>query len=116
MKRYVILGVMTAALPTTAPAQFVSAGPPADILAMPGQPSVDADRRAIRRAIREGQRSGDITREETRSFRRENAAIGSLQDRFGSDGLSPSEQAELQNRTEALRGLVNARRVRGGQP
>lgn len=36
MKRYVILGVMTAALPTTAPAQFVSAGPPADILAMPG--------------------------------------------------------------------------------
>ncbi|WP_153006032.1 hypothetical protein [Sphingomonas sanguinis] len=116
MKHYAMLAVMTASLPAAAPAQFVSAGPPSDILAMPNQPSVAADRRDIRRAIREGRRSGDISRAEARSFGREDAAIGELGERFAQDGLSLSEERELQVRSEALRGLVNARRVRGGQP
>ncbi|MFN3776175.1 hypothetical protein [Sphingomonas parapaucimobilis] len=116
MKRYAILAAMTAALPAAAPAQFVSAGPPADILAMPNQPSVAADRRDIRRSIREGRRSGDISRAEARSFKREYAAIGELGQRFAQDGLSLSEERELQVRTEALRGMVNARRVRGEKP
>jgi uncharacterized membrane protein len=117
MKRYAILAAMIAALPAAAPAQFVSAGPPADIIAMPNQqPSLAADRRDIRRSIREAQRSGDISRAEARSFRREDAAIGSLGERFGQDGLSPSEERELQVRTLALRGMVEARRVRGGRP
>lgn len=116
MKCHAILAAMMAALPTAAPAQFVSAGPPADIIAMPHQPSTGTDRRDIRRSIREGRRSGDISRAEARSFRREDIAISGLGERFGQDGLSPSEQAELQSRTEALRSLVNARRARGGRP
>ncbi|APX66519.1 hypothetical protein V3I01_09955 [Sphingomonas sp. gentR] len=116
MKHYALLAVITASLPVGAPAQFVSAGPPSDILAMPNQPSVAADRRDIRHAIREGRRSGDISRAEARSFKREDAAIGALGERFGQDGLSPSEERELQVRTEALRGMVNARRVRGSRP
>ncbi|HJO65343.1 MAG TPA: hypothetical protein QF469_08380 [Sphingomonas sanguinis] len=116
MKCCAIPAVIIVALPVAAPAQFVSAGPPADILAMPNQPSIAAERRDIRRSIREGRRSGDISRAEARSFRREDAAIGELGERFAQDGLSLSEERELQVRTEALRGMVNARRVRGGQP
>ncbi|MGO1305116.1 MAG: hypothetical protein ACTMKV_10075 [Sphingomonas parapaucimobilis] len=116
MKRYAILAAMTAALPAAAPAQFVSAGPPADILAMPNQPPPATNRRDIRRSIREARRSGDISRAEARSFKKEDAAIGALGERFGQDGLSPSEERELQVRTEALRGMVNARRVRGEKP
>ncbi|MEK9210227.1 hypothetical protein [Sphingomonas sp. 2378] len=120
MRHQAILATALLALPVTAHAQFTRAGPPADIVAMPGRPDVSPnlsnDRRDIRRSIREGRRSGDISRAEARSFRRDDAAIGSLADRFSSDGLSLSEQAELQSRTEALRGLVNARRVRGGKP
>ncbi|WP_322963526.1 hypothetical protein [Sphingomonas fuzhouensis] len=116
MKRYAILVAIMATLPANAPAQFVSAGPPADIIAMPNQPSFAADRRDIRRSIRAARRSGDISRAEARSFRREDAAIGELAERFGQDGLSLSEERELQVRAEALRGMVNARRVRGGRP
>lgn len=116
MKCHATLAVMMAALPAAAPAQFVSAGPPAEIIAMPSQPGLATDRRDIRRSIREGRRSGDITRQEARSFRREDAAIGELGERFAQDGLSLSEEHELQVRTEALRGMVQARRVRGGQP
>ncbi|MBZ6380358.1 hypothetical protein [Sphingomonas sanguinis] len=117
MKRCAISAVIMAASPAAAPAQFVRAGPPTDILAMPNhQPDTGMDRRDIRRSIREGQRSGDISRAEARSFRREDAAIGELGERFAQDGLSLSEERELQVRTEALRGMVNARRVRGGQP
>jgi len=120
MRHQAILAAALLAHPIAAPAQFTQAGPPADIVAMPGQPDVSPnmsnDRRDIRRSIREGRRSGDISRVEARSFRRDDAAIGSLADRFASDGLSLSEQAELQSRTQALRGMVNARRVRGGKP
>ncbi|MCT8000622.1 hypothetical protein NZL82_01885 [Sphingomonas sanguinis] len=116
MRHQVIVAAALLALSTAAPAQFTQAGPPADGVAMPSQPSVRSDRAAIRRSIREGRRSGDISRAEARSFRRDDAAIGSLADRFAADGLSLSEQAELQSRTEALRGMVNARRVRGGKP
>ncbi len=117
MPRYAILAVIITTLPAAAPAQFVSAGPPADIIAMPNQPlSLAADRRDIRRSIRAARRSGDISRAEARSFKKEDAAIGALGERFGQDGLSQSEERELQVRTEALRGMVNARRVRGGRP
>ncbi|HIV77115.1 hypothetical protein [Sphingomonas yabuuchiae] len=116
MKRYAIPAFIMTALPAAAPAQFVGAGPPADIIAAPSQPSVAADRRDIRRSIREARRSGDISRAEARSFGRENAAIGELGQRFAQDGLSVSEERELQVRTEALRGMVNARRVRGDRP
>jgi len=116
MKRYAILAVTIASLPAAAPAQFVSAGPPSDILAMPNQPTPATERRDIRRSIREGRRSGDISRAEARSFKREDAAIGELGERFAQDGLSLSEERELQVRTEALRGMVNARRVRGDKP
>lgn len=116
MKRCAIPAVIMAALPAATPAQFVSAGPPADIIAAPNHSGVATDRRDIRRSIREARRSGDISRVEARSFRREDAAIRALGEHFGQDGLSPSEERTLQVRTEALRGMVNARRVRGGRP
>lgn len=116
MKRYVIPAVIVAALPAAAPAQFVSAGPPADIVAMPNQPGIAADRRDIRRSIRAARRSGDISPTEAKSFLKEDAAIGSLGQRFGENGLSLSEEQELQVRAQALRGMVEARRVRGGRP
>lgn len=116
MKRYAVPLTALLGLPTVAPAQFAQVGPPADIAVMPNQLSRAADRRDIRHAIRAAQRAGDISPAQARSLRREDAAIGSLGERFGKDGLSLSEEQELQVRTEALRGMVHARRVLGRSP
>jgi hypothetical protein len=65
----------------------------------------------IRREIKEGRESGQLTRREARQLGREARAIGSIGRRYGRDGLSPSERAEIESRTNFLRGdVVRARR------
>lgn len=81
---------------------------------MPQLPAgVGRERADIDRTIRQAREDGQITRRDARALRRENDQIGTLQDRYAADGLSASEGAELQSRAEALRGLVNADRLRG---
>lgn len=77
----------------------------------PGAKGVGRERRDIRESIRDGRKGGQLTRSEARSLRRENHRIGAVQERYGADGLSQSEAAELQSRALALQGLVNARRL-----
>ena len=61
-------------------------------------------------SIDHGRDSRQLTKHEAKVLRRDNRQIGVMQDRFGRDGLSADEQAELQARVEVLRAQVeNAR-------
>ena len=51
--------------------------------------------------------SGALSRGEARRLEREARVIGRLARRYGRDGLSPSERAELEARTAYLRDSVN---------
>ena len=61
----------------------------------------------IRRQIDNGRDTGQLTRGQARRLQREARAIGSLGRRYGRDGVSPSERAELDARTNVLRDKVN---------
>lgn len=63
-------------------------------------------------SIDEGRDSGQLTRHEARVLRRDSRRIGAMQERFGRDGLSADETAELQARVEVLRAQVNLERMR----
>lgn len=69
--------------------------------------------RDIRESIRDGRKSGQLDRKEARALRRETRAIEAIGARLAEDGLSDSEAREITVRTEAERGLVDARRLRG---
>jgi hypothetical protein len=56
--------------------------------------------------IDDARESGALSRREARGLEREARAIGRLADRYGRDGLSPSERAELENRTNYLRDAI----------
>ncbi|MGE7205625.1 hypothetical protein ACQKJZ_08095 [Sphingomonas sp. NPDC019816] len=129
MKRYAIPAMILCALPATAWAQFVRPGPPADTPKpfavgantapaawSGGTTQIHSESRKIERSIRAGVKSGDITPAEARAFRRELVGIRSVQWRSGAPGDVPSGQVEVRSRLDALRGMVNARRVRGGEP
>ena len=58
--------------------------------------------------------SGALTRREARRLDREARAIGRLERRYGRDGLSQSERAELENRARYLRDSINRPARNGG--
>jgi hypothetical protein len=66
--------------------------------------------RTIYKDIHEGRQDGQLSRKQAKELRREAGAINDMQQRYASDGLSDSEQAELRNRTEVLRAVTNAKR------
>ncbi|TDW65006.1 hypothetical protein EDF57_103180 [Novosphingobium sp. PhB55] len=92
-----------------AEAQIV--GPPAP---RPGTASPDAarqtadeasyriDLRKADQAIREGRESGRLSKQEAKGLRKEQRQIGSLAERYGSDGMSPREADELYMRSRVL--------------
>jgi hypothetical protein len=58
--------------------------------------------------VERARESGTISRQEARQFRREARLIDRLGYRFGDDGLSTSEQGELQNRIHYLNSALYA--------
>jgi len=72
---------------------------------LPG-PSVHRDVADVRDRIEDARESGRISGREARAYRREARLIGALAHRYGRDGLSPSESAELERRARILRDSV----------
>lgn len=113
MRRYLILvPVLLFAAPASA--QFW----PGPVMAGPSGKSIGYDQSAaetakIRSDIRNGRDSGQLTRREAKQLRREAWQIDTLEDRYAAGGLSPSEEAELYARREALRSDVIAKRTGG---
>ena len=79
---------------------------------LPG-PGVGKELRDIDRRIDRARESGRISAVEARRLRREARAIGRLARRYGRDGLSEPERAELRNRAAYLRDSAGKPR-RGG--
>lgn len=75
--------------------------------------TVARDLGKIREDTRNGRAAGQLSRREARGLRRQGRAIGGMEARFASNGLSESEAAELRVRSEILRAEVVARRTRG---
>jgi hypothetical protein len=69
---------------------------------LPG-PGIGREVRDLEGRIDRARESGALSRGEARRLDREARAIGRLADRYGRDGLSPSERAELENRANYLR-------------
>ncbi|MCD2324087.1 hypothetical protein LQ953_08695 [Sphingomonas sp. IC-56] len=67
----------------------------------------------LREERREGRAAGQLSRHDVKALRRDERMLGRLEARFARGGLSDSEAAELQVRTEILRAQVAARRTRG---
>ncbi len=79
---------------------------------VPVTPGVGPQLRQIDDNIDDGRDSGQLTKREAKVLRRDNRQIGSMQARFGRDGLSADEMAELRTRAEVLREQVNLARMR----
>lgn len=60
------------------------------------------DLRKIDRTIREGRESGRLSKRDAKTLRKERQQIGSLAERYGSDGLSSQEAQELYMRERVL--------------
>jgi hypothetical protein len=72
---------------------------------LPG-PGIGRQLRDIDKRIERARESGRLSGREARGLEREARAIGRLARIYGRDGLSPSERAELENRTSYLSGSV----------
>lgn len=73
---------------------------------LPG-PRVGRQLRDIDKRIERARDSGRLSGREARRLERESRAIGRLARFYARDGLSPSERAELENRTHYLRDSVH---------
>lgn len=73
---------------------------------LPG-PSTGRQVRDLEGRIDRARDRGDLSRSEARRLEREARAIGRLERLYGRDGLSQSERAELEARTNYLRDSVN---------
>jgi hypothetical protein len=74
--------------------------------------AADYEMQRSRDAIRAGRKSGALTKSEARALRREARQNTELARRYGRDGLSPSEQRELEMRGRALSSVTEAQRTR----
>jgi hypothetical protein len=72
---------------------------------LPG-PGVGRQLRDIDKRIESARDSGRLSGREARRLEREARATGRLARLYGRDGLSPSERAEIENRTHYLRDSV----------
>lgn len=104
-----------------ATAQFVPSSPPNEGRppapyrpgSVPRAPDVGRDLADIRARIDDGRDAGTLSRRDARSYRRDVHQVERLADRYGRDGLSTSERAELDTRATVLRDQVNVQRLRG---
>ena len=80
---------------------------------LPG-PGIGREVRDLEGRIGRARDSGALSRGDARRLEREARAIGRLARRYGRDGLSPSETAELEARAHYLRDAVGRPRGGGG--
>lgn len=73
----------------------------------PAGPSAADESQDLRERIGAAREAGTISRREARALDREARLIGRLGLRYGRDGLSGAERAELETRAAALRARVN---------
>jgi hypothetical protein len=108
-------------LPVAAQAQFMPRTPPpgdrmpgiSDMGTLSAEPSIGRDLRRARDLISQGREDGDLSKREARALRREARQIDTLAERYGRDGLSESEQRELDMRVQVLRAQTIAQRSSG---
>ena len=110
-----MLPVLIALIASPAAAQFVGK-PVYEPVSIPSPsrhdsalppPLVGRELRDIRGRIDRAHDAGDLDRRDARGLDREARRIGRLTNRYGRDGLSGSERAEIQTRILALREAVN---------
>jgi hypothetical protein len=73
---------------------------------LPG-PGIGREVSDLQDRIDDARESGALSRGEAHRLGREARAIGRLANLYGRDGLSPSERAELENRTNYLRDSID---------
>jgi hypothetical protein len=78
-----------------------------------GPTRISPDVAGVLNDIHEGTRQGQLSHRQARELRLQADEIRMLEQRYAVNGLSDSEAAELNNRVEALRGIVNAQRSNG---
>ena len=98
--------------PTNRPSSERWSSPSAADARLPS-PSVWRQVGEIDQRIDDGRQARTLTKREARRLRREATQIGTLGDRYASDGLSGAEQRELDTRAAVLRAQVNNARLRG---
>lgn len=120
--RPLLIALLPLAFSSGAAAQFMPRTvPPSD--PMPGitdrgtQPAsgqwVGRELRKTRDMIGDGRKNGELSEKEAKALRREARQIDTLADRYGRDGLTDSEQRELETRAQVLRADALAGRSRG---
>ena len=96
--------------PAPAPAPGPRHSPPEIATSVSKTPTFGGAVGRVYSDIDEGRRAGQLTHRQARALRREAGEIGTLEQRYGVDGLSDSESAELNNRIAALLSAINAQR------
>lgn len=89
-----------------------AAGPFLPDSRLPG-PGIGREVRDLEGRIDRARDSGALSKGEARRLEREARAIGRLARRYGRDGLSPPERAELENRAAYLRDSLGKARSGG---
>ena len=119
--RRILIALLLIVTPSATAAQFVPRSPPNEGRQSPTygpmvqsrSSSVGRDLADVRARIDDGRDTGTLSRRQGRLFRRDAGQVGTLADRYGQDGLSQSEHAELTTRTTVLREQVDLQRLRG---
>ena len=126
MRRLATLAFMLFPLALSAPAgaRIAERHPPRDVQRTPNPligtsrhpgPGVRRDVGDIRKRIERARESGSISKREAKQLKREARLIGALSHRYGRDGMSSSERAELEARAHYLRDAVNRPRTGDGR-
>ncbi len=113
------LFMIALALPATLPAQIA---PKTEPTPTPGpvnvrvepRPAGDYELDRARQDIRDGRKSGTLSRKQARALRREADRADAQADRSARDGLSYSEQREIDMQGRALQSLTEAQRSHPG--
>jgi hypothetical protein len=107
------------ALPAALPAQIARktepTAPPGPVnVRVEPRPSGDYELERARQDIRDGRKSGTLSRKQARALRREADRADAQADRSARDGLSYSEQREIDMQGRALQSLTEAQRSQPG--
>ncbi|PZU63821.1 MULTISPECIES: hypothetical protein [Sphingobium] len=108
------------ALPAALPAQIARktepTAPPGPVnVRVEPRPSGDYELERARQDIRDGRKSGTLSRKQARALRREADRADAQADRSARDGLSYSEQREIDMQGRALQSLTEAQRSQPGR-